>query len=314
MTRRERFESLGAPFTEWHARFLVYLRVECGLRPATLDAYGGDLSELLIDLASAGVRSPEGITARMLVDHIAGLSAGRKLSGASVARHIATAKVFCRWLHARGETTTNPADHLDQPTRWKHLPNVLSPRQVKRLLEAPIPGEAGSLPLWLRDRALLELLYASGLRASEAGLVHVGDLQDTLGVIRVLGKGGKERLVPVGRPAKQAIAEYLTECRPLLTHPDGRDGGRLLLSRTGRPLERVAVWQIVKKAAIQAGLQHVHPHALRHSFATHLLAGGADLRVVQDLLGHADIATTQIYTHVDSARLKSVHEQHHPRA
>lgn len=314
MTLRERFQALGEPFVGWRDRFLVYLRVECGLRPATLEAYGSDLAELMLDLAGAGVRTCEDITPRMLVDHVAQLSADRKLSGATVARHIATTKVFCRWLHARGEATTNPSDHLDQPTRWKHLPNVLTPRQVKQLLAAPQPGDADAPPLWLRDRALLELLYASGLRASEAGSVGVDDLQETLGVVRVLGKGGKERLVPVGRPARQAIADYLADCRPQLVRPDGRDKGRLLLSRTGRPLERVAVWQIVKKAALVAGLTHVHPHALRHSFATHLLAGGADLRVVQDLLGHADIATTQIYTHVDAARLKGVHQRHHPRA
>jgi integrase/recombinase XerD len=139
-------------------------------------------------------------------------------------------------------------------------------------------------------------------------------LHETLGVVRVTGKGGKDRIVPMGKPARAAIDAYIAECRPRLHRADGRDLDRLLLSRTGRPLERVAVWQIVKKAARGAGLDKVHPHVLRHSFATHLLGGGADLRVVQELLGHADIATTQIYTHVDAGRLRDVHRRHHPRA
>jgi integrase/recombinase XerD len=152
------------------------------------------------------------------------------------------------------------------------------------------------------------------LRASEAADLDVASLHEDLGVVRVLGKGGRERLVPLGGPARDAVAAYQRDCRPVLLRPDGRDRGRLLLSRTGRPLERVAVWQIVKRWADRAGLRGVYPHMLRHSFATHLLAGGADLRVVQELLGHADIATTQIYTHVDRSRLKHVLNKHHPRA
>jgi integrase/recombinase XerD len=308
-------DELPAPLPDWHRRFLAYIRIECGLRPNTIEAYARDLAELLVDLAGAGIRTPDDITPRLLVEHVASLSSDRRLSGASVARHIATVKVFCRWQHAMGEATSNPADHLDQPTRWKHLPEVLSPRQVKQLIEAPGPPleETTAPPLWLRDRALLELLYASGLRASEVGGVCLTDLHETLGVVRVTGKGGKDRIVPMGKPARAAIDAYLAECRPRLVRADGRDRARVLLSRTGRPLERVAVWQIVKRAAHTANLDKVHPHVLRHSFATHLLGGGADLRVVQELLGHADIATTQIYTHVDAGRLRDVHRRHHPR-
>jgi integrase/recombinase XerD len=206
---------------------------------------------------------------------------------------------------------------------------VLSPVQVGKLLEAANErtserasegkgkkrnGEAErqSVPIWMRDRALLELLYASGLRASEVCSIGVNDVHVTLGVVRVTGKGNKQRLVPMGEPAKRAVAMYVERCRPLLDRLDGRSDGALLLSSTGRPLERVRVWQLVQHYAKIAGLK-VYPHMLRHSFATHLLIGGADLRVVQEMLGHADIATTQIYTHVDRTRLKQVHKQFHPR-
>jgi integrase/recombinase XerD len=160
---------------------------------------------------------------------------------------------------------------------------------------------------------MLELMYACGLRASEVCQVGDRDLIDSVRTLRVMGKGQRERLVPVGRPALDAVEQYRKQVRPSLVRPDGRDKGRLLLSRTGRPLERVAVWQIVRRWAEVAGVRGVHPHRLRHSFATHLLSGGADLRVVQELLGHADISTTQIYTHVDQRRLKSVHAKFHPR-
>jgi integrase/recombinase XerD len=202
----------------------------------------------------------------------------------------------------------------------------MSARQVKQLLEAPlldanIPGRPGSkkepAPLWMRDRALLELLYACGLRASEVADLSVGNTHETLGVVLVTGKGDKQRLVPIGRPAQSAVAAYLAGCRARLARPDNRDKGRLLLSTSGRPLDRIAVWQIVKRNAAKAGLlgkgHRIHPHVLRHSFATHLLAGGADLRIVQELLGHADIATTQVYTHVDATRLKEVQRKFHPR-
>jgi integrase/recombinase XerD len=311
---------LCAPFADLHRQFLTYIRVECGLSANTLEAYSRDLGELLIDLQENGVQAAGAILPRQLSQHVSGLRTRRGLASSSIVRHIATVKVFCRWLQARGFIADNPAEILERPTRWRHLPGILSPLQLKALLAAPRPPEAGGrdapsrVPLWLRDRAMLELMYASGLRASEVGAVQLTDLHETLGVVRLSGKGNKQRLVPVGRPAAEAIKRYLAECRPLLARPDGRDKGRLLLSRSGRPLERVAVWQIVKRHARAAGLKNVHPHVLRHSFATHLLAGGADLRVVQELLGHSDIATTQIYTHVDRSHLKEVHRRHHPRA
>ncbi|HRQ73092.1 MAG TPA: site-specific tyrosine recombinase [Phycisphaerales bacterium] len=296
--------------------FLAYLRVECGLSANTLEAYGRDLRDLLADLHRAGVQKADDVTPRALVAHVASLSSDRSLAASSVARHLATIKVLFRWLHAQGRIPENPADYLDQPTRWKRLPNVLSPKQVRALLAAPRPDpDAGDEvpPLWVRDRALLELMYASGLRASEVGTLALADLVSDLGVLRVTGKGDKQRLVPMGVPARDALDGYLADCRPRLVREGGRDLGRVFLSRTGRPLERVAVWQIVTRHARAAGLEGVHPHVLRHSFATHLLAGGADLRTVQELLGHADVATTQIYTHVDRSHLKDVHRKYHPR-
>ncbi len=300
-----------------HARqaFLTYIRVECGLASNTIEAYGRDLRDLLIDLDKNEVTSPEAVEPRRLVEHLTSMKNDRGQASSTITRRLATIRTFFRWLHAEGAIDENPATWLDRPTRWQRLPDILSPNQMRRLLESPSPelDRPGQPPLWLRDKAMLELMYASGLRASEVGAVGVEDFHPKLGVVRVLGKGDKERLAPMGRPAIQAIETYLTDCRPQLKRPDGRDKNRLILSKTGRPVERVAVWQIVKRHASRAGLRDVHPHTLRHSFATHLLMGGADLRLVQELLGHADIATTQIYTHVDRSRLKDVHRKFHPR-
>jgi integrase/recombinase XerD len=216
-----------------------------------------------------------------------------------------------RFLQASHRIEQDPARLLETPTRWKRLPDVLSPKKMKLLIEAASP-ESGRL--WQRDRALVELMYAGGLRASEVAGISPNDLKQTLSVVMVTGKGNKQRLVPVGEPALLSVQQYMKELRPnLLRFDDGRDEGKLLLSNTGRPLERVAIWQIVRRIARRADLGDVHPHTLRHSFATHMLAGGADLRVVQELLGHIDIGTTQIYTHIDRSQLKAVIAKYHPR-
>jgi integrase/recombinase XerD len=311
----------GPPFAKLAQAFLGYIRVEVGMRPLSVEAYARDIRDLLDDLAGRGVGSPEAITPSHLAEHAARLSADRGLAGSSVARHLATIRVFGRWLAATGRTDADITSLLETPSRWKKVPGVLSPGQMKRLLAAPEPPEradASALPLWQRDRAILELMYSSGLRASEVGQLEVSGVVQELGVLRVLGKGDKQRLVPMGEPAQQTLNEYLEHCRPRLVEiglakGDRRDDGRVFLTRSGRPIERVRVWQLVKKWAGIAGLGHVHPHTLRHSFATHLLAGGADLRLVQELLGHADIATTQIYTHVDRSALKATHARFHPR-
>ena len=300
-----------AGFADPVGEFLTWLRVEAGLSPATLDAYGRDLRDLVGDLCKQGVRSVEHTEPDHLAEHLRGLHRHRGLQASSIARHLATLRVFFRFLLANERIGDDPTRLLESPTRWKRLPGVLSPGKMKKLLAAPAP-EHGRL--WLRDKAMLELMYAAGLRASEVAMLGIDDYNTTVSVLLVTGKGLKQRLVPVGRPARESTDRYLTELRPRLGRwSDGRDARRLLLSNTGRPLERVAVWHIVRRNARAAGLGDVHPHQLRHSFATHLLAGGADLRVVQELLGHADIATTQIYTHVDRSRLREVIRKHHPR-
>jgi integrase/recombinase XerD len=291
--------------------FLTYLRVEAGLALATLDAYGRDLRDLVDQLTAERVPDPGAVTAEHLVGHVRSLHRTRGLQSSSIARHLATIRVFFRFLTANGLIAEDPSRILETPTRWRRLPGVLSPRKMKRMLDAPSP-EWGRL--WLRDKAMLEMMYGGGLRASEVATLRVRDYNPTLGVLLVTGKGRKQRVVPVGKPAGAAVERYLAELRPALARAeDGRDLERLLLSNTGRPLERVAVWQIVRRVAARGGLGEVHPHMLRHSFATHLLAGGADLRVVQELLGHSDIATTQVYTHVDRSRLREVVKKHHPR-
>ncbi len=287
--------------------FLGYCRIECGFARATLEAYAADLLALRQWLLERGIAAWGDLDHGRLVDHLTGL-AQRGLAISSIARHVATIRVFCRFLEANGLATRNAADQLVQPRPWQKVPGALSLEQIQRILAAPQPDDA----LYLRDVALLELLYASGLRASEAADLTLDRVLPDLEVLRVIGKGGRERIVPMGRPAVAAIQRYQEDLRPRLVCAQ-RPTDRLLLSRTGRPITRVVVWQLVEKHARRAGLANVHPHRLRHSFATHLLAGGADLRLVQELLGHANIRTTQIYTHVDRGRLKKVIRDHHPR-
>lgn len=317
--------------------FAGFIRVECGLSANTLEAYTRDVRDLLLYLHKRGRADVRAVTPRDLVDHLSDLRNNRKHSSATITRHLATIRVLFGWLAATGKVESDVSEHLERPTKWRRLPRVLSPREVKRLLSSPVErlevgllieadcdGEGGKNPtermrqlLLMRDSAMLELLYACGLRASEVATLDVRDYKQSLGVVIVTGKGDKQRLVPVGKPARIAVEEYLATCRPELVRGDERDEGRLLLSFSGRPLERVAVWQLVKKharlAMVQTPGKSVYPHLLRHSFATHLLSGGADLRVVQELLGHADIATTQIYTHVDAKRLRDVQKRFHPR-
>lgn len=332
---------LPRPWKEVLGDFLVFLRVECGLSRNTIEAYTRDLLDMIEDLMEEGVPDARSVTPRHLSSHLAGLKAVRGMEPSSVTRHLATIRMFFRWGLASRHIDRLPTDVLDRPHRWRNLPDVLTPGQMRALLKAPGtakgPAEKDHGPkegpdvaskkanpeaaaIELRDRALLELMYASGLRASEAATISLTDVLESVSALRVFGKGSKHRVVPMGVPARAALGEYLARARPALVRGRGKaparpqDKGKIFLSRSGKPLERVAIWQIVKKHAACAGLKNVHPHTLRHSFATHLLIGGADLRVVQEMLGHADIATTQIYTHVDRTRLRSVHKNHHPRA
>lgn len=303
--------------------FLTYLRVECGLSVNTITAYRSDLDDLREHIEAVGKLDALGsVDSEDIVAHLRALRVERDMASSSIARHLAAIRMFFRYLTANGRIPEDPTELIDRPTMWQKLPDVLTPGSMRALLDAPAPSkDPRALPMWLRDKALLETMYASGLRASEVADLSLNDVHFALGVIKATGKGNKQRMIPFGKPAERALRRYLDDCRPRLDKGDGRDdpgsplpGKRLFLSRTGRPLERVAVWQIVRRNAKAAGLRDVHPHVLRHSFATHLLSGGADLRVVQELLGHKDITTTQIYTRVDQPRLKAIHAQFHPRA
>jgi integrase/recombinase XerD len=287
--------------------FLSYIRIECGFSKATLSAYGGDLRDLWVWMVKQGHKSWEDLDADRILQHMKSLEEkGHAVS--TIARHVATIRVFCRFLCSHGHTESDAAEQLSQPNTWQKLPTVLGREQIDQLLAAPDPDA----PLYLRDIALMELLYAGGLRASEiAELDHTG-IHPELGVVRVMGKGSKERIVPIGKPAMRALERYLEALRDDLVR-EASPTDRVFLSRTGQPITRIVVWQIIKRHAEKAGLSHVHPHTLRHSFATHLVAGGADLRVVQELLGHSNIQTTQVYTHVDRSRLKEVLDKFHPR-
>jgi len=282
--------------------------VECGLSDATGRAYAGDLHRLRDWLIDQGCQDWSGLTADRIGRYLKDLEAdGKALT--TLARHIASLRVFGRFLEFWGYVDANPADRLTRPAMGRALPGILNREQLDALLKAPDPGQ----PLYQRDVAILEMLYGAGLRATELATLTLESLRFDLGMVRVTGKGRKDRLVPVGRPALDATRRYLDELRPPLADKNAQATDRVFLSRQGRPIERVTVWQIVRRHANAAGLPRVHPHTLRHSFATDLLAGGADLRVVQELLGHSNVQTTQIYTHVDRSRLKQVITRHHPR-
>jgi len=289
-------------------RFLDYLVVECGLARNTVAAYRRDLRDFIAHLKLRGVRDGEGVTARVVQSHLVELRA-RGLELSSIARHLSAMRMFLRWLHMTHVMSDDLTSRLDVPQRWRKLPDTLHVGQVESLLAAPTPDE----PFQLRDRAMLELLYAAGLRVSELAGLRLADLNLEIGYLRCLGKGNRERVCPVGRAAIAAISEYLADLRPRLAvrHPRGE---AVFLTRAGRPMDRTNIWRMVKHYSVKAGLPRpISPHVLRHCFATHLLQNGADLRIVQELLGHADVATTQIYTHVDRTRLKGIHKRFHPR-
>ena len=287
-------------------RFLDYLFVECGLAGATVTAYQRDLGEFWDHLVARDV-DPSDISIEDVQKHLIELQR-RGLAVSSIARHLAAIKVFLRHLFAERVLRRDVSSLIESSKRWQNIPNAVRYEQVESLLGAPEPSDE----FYLRDRALLELLYATGMRVSEVVDLTLDQFNLKLGYVRCIGKGRKERIIPVGRCAIDAVEEYLEMLRPRLMGERHTDS--LFLSRTGRPLDRTNMWRLVRKYAILAGVDNpLSPHTLRHCFATHLLAGGADLRVVQELLGHADLTTTQVYTHVDEAQLKRVHREFHPR-
>ena len=289
-------------------RFHDFLALERGAAGPTTEAYGRDLARFATFAAVKGVTAPHAATPRLLRDYVYHLK-DLGLAPSSIRRNVSAVRTYFRFLLAEGHVVSDPSERIETPKRWLTLPEVLAVDEVERLLAAPTLDE----PLVFRDRALLELAYGAGLRVSEWISVGVRDVLLDEGLVRVFGKGSKERLVPIGRSAIAAVAVYLRELRPRLERGGGK--GALLLSARGEPLSRMGAWKILRKYVDKAGLaKRVSPHTLRHSFATHLLEGGADLRAVQEMLGHADISTTQIYTRVESARLKSAYARSHPRA
>lgn len=288
-------------------RFDEFLALEQGASARTTEGYGRDLARLAAWAATTRVTDPAALTAahlREFVYHLKDLG----LAPSSIRRSVSAIRTWYRFLLAEGVVTKDPSERLETPRKWRVLPEVLTATEVERLIGAITLDD----PMAFRDRAMLELAYGAGLRVSEWISLAVKDVQLDELVVRVFGKGGKERLVPIGRPAAGAVAVYLRELRPRLER--GKGEGRLFLNARGGPLSRMGAWTILRKYVERAGIEKpVTPHTLRHSFATHLLEGGADLRAVQEMLGHADISTTQIYTHVDREHLRQVHRQFHPR-
>ncbi len=304
---KPRRESVDREASRWQEDFSDYLRSECHLAANTVEAYSRDLARFYGWLGSR--RIPQ-----LQVSELAGYPAWLleiSLAPKSVTRHIASLKVFFRYLQLEGALTDNQAELLGTPKLWQRVPQVLSEKQVERLLAAPRRAD----PFCLRDRAILELLYATGCRVSELCTLRTRDMHLKERYCICHGKGDKQRIVPLGSRAVESIGKYLESERPQLSARSGSATEHLILSPRGRVMRRERVWELLKKYAARVGMpSEISPHSLRHSFATHLLAGGADLRQVQEMLGHASIATTQIYTHVDHTRLKKVHETFHPRA
>jgi integrase/recombinase XerD len=287
--------------------FCDALWLEDGLAKATLDSYRSDLGRLALWLAENAPEPLLDLRETTLTAFIAHLS--RHTRATSQARYLSTLRRFYRWQLGRGRIVADPTLKLANPSRPSRLPKVMSEKQVEALLDAPDLDT----PLGMRDRAMLETIYATGLRVSELVGLRLHEVSLADGVLRALGKGSKERLVPLGQLAIEWIQRYLDEARPDILN--GQQSDDLFVTARGGAMTRQAFWQLIKRYAVIAGIapEKLSPHVLRHAFATHLLNHGADLRVVQLLLGHADISTTQIYTHVARERLKSLHAVHHPR-
>jgi integrase/recombinase XerD len=289
-------------------RFDDFLALEQGASVETSKAYRLDIERFVTYEQVKGAGSPSEVGSRSLREYIYHLK-DLGLAPASIRRNISAVRTYFKFLLGEGHIVSDPSERLETPKKWRTLPEVLGVEEIDRLLAAPSLDER----LAFRDRAMLEVAYGAGLRVSEWISLGVRDvmLQDHL--VRVFGKGAKERLIPIGRKAIGAIAIYLRELRPVLEKGEGK--GILFLSARGQPLSRMGAWKILRKYVDKAGItKAVSPHTLRHSFATHLLEGGADLRAVQEMLGHVDISTTQIYTHIDREYLRSVHKQFHPRS
>ncbi len=286
--------------------FIIYLSVERGLSAHTREAYRRDNLRYITFLLE-NVEDFSQVNGELVQDYLNFLHAS-KLSVRSIARHLSSMKAFHRFLILEGKAAEDPTVNLEAPRIWKHLPQALTQEEVEALLSLPDKSK----PLGIRDAAILEVLYATGMRVSELTGLQLNQIHLSMGYVVCQGKGAKERLVPLGGMALEQLKEYLKTTRPKLV--GGRNENRLFVNRFGRQISRQGLWKIIKGYAKTIGINKVSPHTLRHSFATHLLERGADLRVVQALLGHVDISTTQIYTHVNRQHLQEVYHQYHPRA
>ncbi len=287
--------------------FISYLGVERGLANNTLVAYRRDLLKYVYFLERLGIKNSGQVSREKISDYIF-LQKKEGLQVASICRSLAAIKMFHRFLVREQLALEDPTALLETPKMWKRVPDVLSQKEILSIIKV----SEGKGQQHIRDHAIIELLYATGMRVSELVELRVDNVSLDVGYLRCTGKGSKERIVPVGRQAREAVRRYIEEARPLLLR--GQNPPHVFLSRLGKRLSRQSIWKLVKRYAVDAGIRKtIKPHTLRHSFATHLLERGADLRSVQEMLGHADISTTQVYTHVDRERLRSVHKQFHPR-
>lgn len=288
-------------------QYLNYLRIEKGLSKKTIESYSADISRYLDFLKTAKVKNIKDADTHFILKHLIVLRE-EGLSARSRARHLVTLRGFYRFLSREGNLEHDAARLVDLPKIGLKLPDVMSVEEIKRLINIPDTGKS----IGLRDSAMLELLYAAGLRVSELVNLQLQDINLEAGFIRILGKGSKERVVPIGLYAKEKIDAYIKTARPLLLKH--RSSRYLFIARAGKPMTRQAFWKLLKRYALQGGIKkNITPHSFRHSFASHLLEGGADLRAVQEMLGHADISTTQIYTHITREHLRKIHEKYHPR-
>ncbi len=289
-------------------QFLDYVSLERGLSVNTRSAYAADLQKFVRFLEAHKIATLNSLTRKQLLDFLLS-EKERGLSANTISREFIAIKVWLRYLHQEVLLARNIAEDMDSPKLWKILPETMSLKEVELLLAAP----TGKTAWAMRDRALLEIFYATGLRVSELRALTLDDLHFDAGYLQCVGKGQKERVVPIATQSGKILQDYLEQARPRLNRdPANRT---VFLTRRGKPFDRRSIWKLVKRYARQAGINKpISPHTLRHSFASHLLHNGAPLRVIQEMLGHADISTTQIYTHVDPARLKSIHERFHPRA
>jgi integrase/recombinase XerD len=288
-------------------KFLAYIQVEKGLSFNTIEAYAADIGKYLLFLEKNFFRIPEEAGQENILAYIKSLK-DNKLHSSSIARNLSALKTFYRFLLTEGDIPVDPTENMETPRGWKKLPACLSTKEVEKLLARPDTRSN----LGMRDRAMLELLYATGLRVSEMVSLQLNQINSQAGYLLCFGKGQKERIVPMGVKALDFLGEYIGSARRNLLK--GKESVFIFVNRFGGRLTRQGFWKIIKKYAKDAGIADISPHTLRHSFATHLLENGADIRSVQMMLGHADISTTQIYTHINKQRLKKIVKQFHPRA